>query len=289
MPEISLSAMMEAGVHFGHQTRRWNPKMRDFIYGERNGIYILDLQKTVPLAAEACRFLVKTVAEGGNVLFVGTKRQAQPIVQTEAKRCSMFHITHRWLGGALTNFKTVRMGVDRLKKIEAMMADGTYDTFVKKERMKIAKEKAKLEMNLSGIKDMGRLPAAIFIIDPKKEHIAVKEAVRLGIPIVAIVDTNCDPEPIDHLIPGNDDAIRSINLITSWVADACLEGIERRKERQAAEGDKAGGPDKEKAATDDSLVVKRRKKKKTEDAVEAEVQTEAAATEETVQIDTATA
>ena len=265
MPEISMHKLLEAGAHFGHQTRRWNPKMEPYIYGHRNGIYILDLQKSVPMVAKACRFLAETVANGGNVLFVGTKRQAQGIVREQAQRCKMHYITHRWLGGLITNFRTIRGGMERLKKIETMMEDGSIDKLVKKERMKIAKEKVKLERVFSGIKDMSKLPATIFIVDPMKESIAVKEANRKGIPIVALVDTNCDPDPIDFVIPCNDDATKTVSLITAWIADSCLEGLSRRDERLAAEADKDSHPSEDTDETaEGGLVVTRRRKRTTE-------------------------
>ncbi len=224
---ITMKQLLEAGVHFGHQTKRWNPKMKPYIFGARNGIYIIDLQKTVTLARNAFRFVSDSVARGGAVLFVGTKKQAQDAVQEEAGRSGMYHVTNRWLGGTLTNFKTIKMGIERLKTIEKMAADGTYDRLPKKEIAQLEREREKLEKNLGGIKDMTRLPAALFVIDTKKEHIAVHEANRLGIPVVAVVDTNCDPEGIDYVIPGNDDAIRSIRLFTGKVAEACMEGKAR--------------------------------------------------------------
>ena len=224
---ITMKQLLEAGVHFGHQTKRWNPKMKPYIFGARNGIYIIDLQKTVSLARTAFRFVSDAAARGGNVLFVGTKKQAQDAIREEAQRSGMFFVTNRWLGGTLTNFKTVKQGIERLKTIEKMAADGTYDRLPKKEIASLEREREKLEKNLGGVKEMSRLPAALFIIDTKKEHIAVHEANRLGIPVVAVVDTNCDPEGIDYVIPGNDDAIRSIRLFTGKVAEACIEGKAR--------------------------------------------------------------
>jgi small subunit ribosomal protein S2 len=221
---ITMKQLLEAGVHFGHQTKRWNPKMKPYIFGARNGIYIIDLQKTVGLARGALRFVSDAVARGGTVLFVGTKKQAQDAVREEAARSGMFFVTNRWLGGTLTNFKTVKQGIDRLKTIEKMKEDGTYERLPKKEVASLEREREKLEKNLGGIKELSRLPAALFVIDTKKEHIAVHEANRLGIPVVAVVDTNCDPEGIDYVIPGNDDAIRSIRLFTGKIAEACLEG-----------------------------------------------------------------
>ena len=224
---ITMKQLLEAGVHFGHQTKRWNPKMKPYIFGARNGIYIIDLQKTVTLARNAFRFASDAVARGGNVLFVGTKKQAQDAIREEAQRSGMFFVTNRWLGGTLTNFKTVKQGIERLKAIEKMSQDGTYERLPKKEIAALEREREKLEKNLGGVKEMSRLPAALFIIDTKKEHIAVHEANRLGIPVVAVVDTNCDPEGIDYVIPGNDDAIRSIRLFTGKVAEACIEGKAR--------------------------------------------------------------
>jgi small subunit ribosomal protein S2 len=224
---ITMKQLLEAGVHFGHQTKRWNPKMKPYIFGARNGIYIIDLQKTVGLARAALRFVSDAVAKGGSVLFVGTKKQAQDAIREEASRSVQFFVTNRWLGGTLTNFKTVKQGIDRLKTIEKMAADGTYERLPKKEVASLEREREKLEKNLGGIKEMSRLPAALFVIDTKKEHIAVHEANRLGIPVVAVVDTNCDPEGIDYVIPGNDDAIRSIRLFTGKVAEACVEGKAR--------------------------------------------------------------
>ncbi len=223
-----MKDLLEAGVHFGHQTKRWNPKMKNFIYGERNQIYIIDLQQTVKLFDQAYQFVKNTAANGESVLFVGTKRQAASIIQEEARRCEMFFVSHRWLGGMLTNFQTIRKSIDKLKKLEATKAGGTFDKLTKKEVSHLEKEMASLERALGGIKDMKRLPGAIFIIDTKKESIAVMEANRLGIPTVAIIDTNCDPDEIDYVIPGNDDAIRSIKLITSRIADAVIEGKQLR-------------------------------------------------------------
>jgi small subunit ribosomal protein S2 len=222
-----MKQLLEAGVHFGHQTKRWNPKMKPYIFGARNGIYIIDLQKTVGLARSAFRFVNDVVAKGGTVLFVGTKKQAQDAIREEASRAGMFYVTNRWLGGTLTNFKTVKTGIDRLKTVEKMKADGTYERLPKKEVASLEREREKLEKNLGGIKDLARLPGVLFVIDTKKEYIAIHEANRLGIPVVAVVDTNCDPEGIDFTIPGNDDAIRSIRLFTSKVAEACIEGKAR--------------------------------------------------------------
>jgi small subunit ribosomal protein S2 len=224
---ISMKHLLEAGVHFGHQTKRWNPKMKPYIFGARNGIYIIDLQKTVVLARSALRFVSEAVGKGGSVLFVGTKKQAQDAIKEESVRSGQYSVTNRWLGGTLTNFKTVKQGIDRLKTIEKMAADGTYERLPKKEVAQLEREREKLERNLGGIKELTRLPSALFVIDTKKEHIAVHEANRLGIPVVAVVDTNCDPEGIDYVIPGNDDAIRSIRLFTGKIAEACIEGKAR--------------------------------------------------------------
>jgi small subunit ribosomal protein S2 len=241
MTVISMKQLLEAGVHFGHQTRRWNPKMKPYIFGARNGIYIIDLQRTVKLFRQAYQFVVNSAAAGETVLFVGTKRQAQDAIREEAQRCGMYFINHRWLGGMLTNFKTIKKGIDRLKELDAMVADGSINRFPKKEILVLQREREKLELNLGGIKEMSRVPGVVFVVDPHKEKIAVSEANRLGIPVVAIVDTNCDPDVIDHPIPGNDDAIRAIRLVTSKVADACAEGRQRYDEASQAVKDK--GPE----------------------------------------------
>lgn len=224
MADISMKQLLEAGVHFGHQTKVWNPKMKKYIFGARNGIYIIDLQKTLRLFKEACEFIRVTADQGEHVLFVGTKRQAQEAIAEEAKRCGSFYVDKRWLGGMLTNFRTIAGNIDRLKKIEAMKENGTMDSLPKKEVLHLEKERLKLEKYLGGIRDMDRLPGAVFVIDTRKEKIAIKEANKLGIPVVAVVDTNCDPEGIDYVIPGNDDAIRSIRLFAAKIADAVLEG-----------------------------------------------------------------
>ncbi|BCU82078.1 30S ribosomal protein S2 [Polycladomyces abyssicola] len=224
MAVVSMKQLLEAGVHFGHQTRRWNPKMAKYIFTERNGIYIIDLQKTVKMMEEAYNFVRELAAQGGNLLFVGTKKQAQDAVREEAERCGMFYVNHRWLGGTLTNFQTIRKRIERLHQLEEMEQDGTFDVLPKKEVVLLRKEKARLEKFLGGIKQMKKLPDAVFIIDPRKERIAVAEARKLNIPIVAIVDTNCDPDEVDYVIPGNDDAIRAVRLFTSKMADAVLEG-----------------------------------------------------------------
>lgn len=230
MAAVTMRQMLEAGLHFGHQTRRWNPKMKPYIYGPRNGIYIINLDITLKLFRKAYAYMVESVTNGGAVLFVGTKRQGQAIIKEEAERCGMFYINHRWLGGMMTNFQTIKHSVDRLKKIEAMQADGSINRFPKNEVLQMEKERVKLDRNIGGIKHMRTLPDIIFVVDPKKEDIAVGEAVKLGIPVIALTDTNCDPEGIDFVIPGNDDAIRAIKLITSMMAEAVLEGKARRGE-----------------------------------------------------------
>jgi len=245
---VSMKDLLEAGVHFGHQTRRWNPKMKPYIFGSRNGIHIIDLQKTVHLFAIAYDFIVKMVADGYSVLFVGTKKQAHESIVEESERCGMFYVVYRWLGGTLTNFQTIRKSVGRLKELQGMKEDGSIHRYTKKEALRLEKELVKLERNLGGIKDMDELPGAVFIVDPKKEHIAVKEANKLGIPIVAIGDTNCDPDEIDYIIPGNDDAIRAIRLICSKVADACIEGHNLAEERLRAEEEASEAPEAEKPA-----------------------------------------
>ena len=223
MSVISMKQLLEAGVHFGHQTRRWNPKMAPYIYTERNGIYIIDLQKSVGKVDEAYKAISDIAAEGGTILFVGTKKQAQDAIKTEAERCGMFYVNERWLGGMLTNFKTIQSRIARLKDIERMAEDGTFDVLPKKEVIAIKKEWEKLEKNLGGIKDMKKAPDAIFVVDPKKERICVQEAHTLGIPLIGIADTICDPEELDYVIPGNDDAIRAVKLIVAKMADAVIE------------------------------------------------------------------
>jgi small subunit ribosomal protein S2 len=238
MAYVSMKELLEAGVHFGHQTKRWNPKMKPFIFGARNGIYIIDLQKTVKMFKTAYDFLTETAGSGKSVLFVGTKKQAKEAIYEEANRCEMFYIQNRWLGGMLTNFQTIRKSIERLNYLNTIHNDGSINLFPKKERMKLAKEREKLDGNLGGIRTMERLPGAIFIIDPKNEAIAVHEGRRLKIPIVAVVDTNCDPDEIDYPIPGNDDAIRAIRLLTSRMANACIDGKQKWAERIQAEADK---------------------------------------------------
>jgi len=232
MSVISMKQLLEAGVHFGHQTRRWNPKMAEFIFTERNGIYIIDLQKTVKKVEEAYNFIKEVSASGKDILFVGTKKQAQESIESEAIRANMFYVNQRWLGGMLTNFKTIRKRIERLNELEKMEEDGTFEVLPKKEVIKLKAEKEKLEKNLGGIKNMNGTPGALFIVDPRKEKIAIQEAHILGIPIVAIVDTNCDPEEVDYPIPGNDDAIRAVKLLTSKIADAIIEA---RQGEQLAE------------------------------------------------------
>jgi len=226
MPDIAMRDLLEAGVHFGHQTRRWNPKMRKYIFMERNGIYIIDLQKTLKLIAEAQEVVRDTISNGRTVLFVGTKKQANEIIHKEAERSGMFYVSERWLGGMLTNFQTIRLSIKRMDYLERMSQDGTYDKLTKKEVLRLEKERGKLERILSGIRAMNALPGLLFVVDAKREKIAVSEANKLEIPVVAILDTNCDPDVIDHPIPGNDDAIRSISLITRLVADSVLEAHE---------------------------------------------------------------
>jgi small subunit ribosomal protein S2 len=235
MTTVSVRDMLQAGVHFGHQTRRWNPKMKSFIYGPRNGIYIINLDITKRLFDKACGFITGEIKKGGTLLFVGTKRQAQDIIKEEAKRCGMYYVDHRWLGGMLTNFQTIKNSIDRLKSIESMQADGSINRFPKKEILIMEKERIKLERNVGGIKDMRNLPSVLFIVDPRKEDIAVSEAVKLGVPVVAITDTNCDPDGIDFIIPGNDDAIRSIRLISHYIAEAVLAGQALRDGDEASE------------------------------------------------------
>ncbi len=233
MANVTMRQMLEAGLHFGHQTRRWNPKMKQYIYGPRNGIYIVNLDITMKMFRKAYAYIADVVANGGSVLFVGTKRQAQAITREEAERCGMYFVNHRWLGGMMTNFQTIKHSVDRLKKIEAMQEDGSINRFPKKEILLMEKERIKLDRNLGGIKNMRSLPDVLFVVDPKKEDIAVSEAGKLGIPVVALTDTNCDPDGIDYVVPGNDDAIRAIKLISSLMAEAVMEG--KAKSGQEAE------------------------------------------------------
>ena len=238
MAYITMKELLEAGVHFGHQTKRWNPKMKPYIFGARNGIYIIDLQRTVSMFKTAYDFVQDTVAEGKSVLFVGTKKQARESIYEEANRCEMFYVHNRWLGDMLTNFQTIRQSIDRLNYLNDIQNDESINLFPKKERLKLGKERAKLDSVLGGIRTMNGLPGAIFVVDPKNEAIAVREGQRLNIPILAIVDTNCDPDEIDYIIPGNDDAIRAIRLLTARVADACIAGKARYEEKMQAEADK---------------------------------------------------
>jgi small subunit ribosomal protein S2 len=232
---ITMKELLEAGVHFGHQTKRWNPKMKEFIFGERNGIYIIDLQKTLKMFKEASKFVQDLAADGKVVLFVGTKRQAQDAIAEEAQRCGMFYVNQRWLGGLLTNWVTVQKSVKRLKELDDMATDGRYDLLPKKEVIKLERERKHLQANLAGIKEMSRLPDAIFVIDSNKEQIAVREARKLGIPVVAVVDTNCDPSEVDYVIPGNDDALRAIRLFTSKISESIAEGVQLVGDKQLAE------------------------------------------------------
>ena len=243
MSVISMKQLLEAGVHFGHQTRRWNPKMAEYIFTERNGIYIIDLQKTVKKVEEAYNFMREISAEGGEVLFVGTKKQAQDSIREEAQRVGQYHVSVRWPGGMLTNFQTIRKSINRLNQLEKMAEDGTFDLLPKKEVLKLRHEMEILEKNYGGIKEMKKAPAALFVVDPKKEHIAIAEAKKLGIPVVAIVDTNCDPDEVDYVIPGNDDAIRAVKLIAETMANAIMEGKQGEQlteaEAQATEAEAA--------------------------------------------------
>ena len=238
MTTVTMKELLEAGVHFGHQVKRWNPKMKEYIFGERNGIYIIDLQKTARLFKDAVRFVTMQAAEGKTIMFVGTKRQAQEAIAEEAQKCSQFFVNQRWLGGLLTNFQTIQKSIKRLKDIEAMQQDGRAELLTKKERIGLDRERESLEKNLSGIKNMNKLPDMIFIIDSKKEEIAIKEANRLGIPVIAVVDTNCDPDGVDYVIPGNDDALRAVRLFASKISESVLEGqqmLQTKKEEEAAE------------------------------------------------------
>ena len=235
MANITMKELLEAGVHFGHQTKRWNPKMKEFIFGERNGIYIIDLQKTLKMFKEASKFVQDLAADGRIILFVGTKRQAQDAIAEEAQRCSMYYVNQRWLGGLLTNWITVQKSVKRLKELDEMATDGRYDLLPKKEVIKLERERKHLQANLAGIKNMTRLPDAIFVIDSNKDEIAVRESRKLGIPVVAVVDTNCDPSEVDYVIPGNDDALRAIRLFTSKISESIAEGVHARDDKQMAD------------------------------------------------------
>jgi small subunit ribosomal protein S2 len=249
MAEVSMKQLLEAGVHFGHQTSRWNPKMRQYIFGARNGIYIIDLQQTVKLFRDAYGYIRDLVGDGGTLMFVGTKKQAQDAIREEAERCSMLYVNNRWLGGMLTNFQTIKASIDRLRKVEEILEDPKMiEALTKKEMLGIRRERDKLMAAMGGIKNMKRLPDAIFVIDPKKEEIAVAEANRLSIPVVAVVDTNCDPDVIDWKIPGNDDAIRAIRLFTAAIADAVLEGKALAEEKNRGKGEDDGGEREETGA-----------------------------------------
>jgi small subunit ribosomal protein S2 len=238
MSTVTMKELLEAGVHFGHETKRWDPKMKPYIFGARNGIYIIDLQKTVQLFKEAYQFVRDIIAKGEYILFVGTKKQAQETISEQATRCGMFYVNHRWLGGMLTNFQTIKRSIDRLNKLEAMKNEEIYNLLPKKEVLELEKERLRLEKSLGGIKSMDRLPGAIFVVDPKKERIAVREARKIGIPSIGIVDTNCNPEELDYIIPGNDDAIRAIHLFASKIADAAVEGKQIYEKRLQMEGAK---------------------------------------------------
>lgn len=241
MPAVTMRELLESGVHFGHQTRRWNPKMKPYVFGARNGIYIIDLQKTVDQTRAACAFAAQVTSEGKKVLFVGTKKQAKEVIEEEAKRSNMYYVNNRWLGGMLTNYQTVKASIDRLKKIEALKISPEWDETPKKEQSRFDRELDNLKKSLGGIQDMKKLPGAIFVVDTEKEHIAVKEAKKLGIPTIAVVDTNCDPSNITYVIPGNDDAIRSIRLFARLIADSCLEGTRTFQEKLRAQEIADGG------------------------------------------------
>jgi small subunit ribosomal protein S2 len=252
LANITMKELLEAGVHFGHQTKRWNPKMKEYIFGERNGIYIIDLQKTLKMFKEASRFIADLSSQGRIILFVGTKRQAQDAVAEEATRAGSFYINQRWLGGLLTNWVTVQKSVKRLKELDEMATDGRYELLPKKEVIKLERERKHLQANLAGIKNMSRLPDAVFVIDSNKEQIAVREARKLGIPVVAVVDTNCDPSEVDYIIPGNDDALRAIRLFASKIADSVVEGSQLLTDKQAA--DMAAGVERAEAAAAQALA-----------------------------------
>lgn len=246
MANVTMKELLEAGVHFGHETKRWDPKMKPYIFGARNGIYIIDLQKTVQLFKEAYQFIRDVASRGEYILFVGTKKQAQETIFEQANRCGMFYVNHRWLGGMLTNFQTIKQSIDRLNKLEAMKNEEIYSLLPKKEVLELEKERTRLEKSLGGIKRMDRLPGAIFVVDPKKEKIAVREARKIGIPSIGIVDTNCDPEDVDFVIPGNDDAIRAIQLFTSKIADAVMDGkqlYEKQLQAESAREEKEAVPE----------------------------------------------
>ncbi|CAN2040483.1 30S ribosomal subunit protein S2 [Candidatus Magnetomoraceae bacterium gMMP-15] len=271
MSYVTMKELLEAGVHFGHQTKRWNPKMKPYIFGDRNGIYIIDLQKTVRMFKSSYEFVVNLISGGKSILFVGTKKQARDSIYEEANRCEMFYVHNRWLGGMLTNFQTIKKGIERLNYLNTINNDGSINLFPKKERLKLEKERVKLDNNLGGIRTMKKLPGAIFIVDPKNESIAVHEARKLNIPIIGIVDTNCDPDLIDYVIPGNDDAIRAIRLLSSRIADACIEGTERLREKQQAESDKNDDEDVKAASKPSAKYNKKTKGPKKVEAPVVEV------------------
>jgi small subunit ribosomal protein S2 len=276
LASITMKELLEAGVHFGHQTKRWNPKMKQYIYGERNGIYIIDLQKTLRLFKEATQFVTDLTAQGKIILFVGTKRQAQDAIAEEARRCNMFFVNQRWLGGLLTNFLTIQKSIKRLKELDATATDGRYEVLPKKEITRLERERTSLEKNLSGIKDMPRLPDAIFVIDSNNEQIAVAEARRLGIPVVAIVDTNCDPDFVDYVIPGNDDALRAIRLFTSKISESAIEGQAAMRDANSAKQaskDQAAGDDQQ---TEGGVPRERTRVKRNEPSASGEGPVEAA-------------
>jgi len=253
MPNVTMKELLEAGVHFGHQTNHWNPRMKPYVFGARNGIYIIDLQKTVEQTRSACDFVHKLASEGKKVLFVGTKKQAKDVIETEAKRAGMSYVTNRWLGGMLTNYQTIKSSIDRLKKIEALKNSADWKDVPKKEQARFDRELEKLQKSLGGIQDMKKLPGAVFIIDTMKEHIAIKEAQKLGIPTVAVVDTNCDPKGINYVIPGNDDAIRSVSLFAHLIAESCLEGAKVHQEKLRAQ-DAAAAAQAEEDAREEKKV-----------------------------------
>lgn len=252
MAQVTMRDLLEAGVHFGHQTNRWNPKMRPYIYGARNGIHIIDLSQTVRLFANAYQFITEVASRGDAVLFVGTKKQAQDAVKEQADRANQYYVVNRWLGGTLTNYRTIRNSIDRLKQLDKMSADGSYSKYTKKEVLMFERERERLENNVGGIQNLNSLPGALFVIDPKKEDIAIKEAVKLGIPVVAVCDTNCDPKDIDYVIPGNDDAIRAVRLFSSAIAEACLEGAKLASSRRESSAREAA-----REATDFNAPAKR--------------------------------
>ncbi|BCS86769.1 30S ribosomal protein S2 [Pseudodesulfovibrio sediminis] len=278
MAYVTMKQMLETGVHFGHQTRRWNPKMRPYIFGARNGIHIMDLQQTVKMFATAHDFIVNTVAKGGKVLFIGTKRQAQESMKSEAERAGMFFVTHRWMGGTLTNFQTIKKSIDRLKHLEQMFEDGSISRYTKKEAVGMNREVKKLNLALGGIKDLNEAPRAAFVVDPKREQIAIQECRKLGIPVVAVVDSNCDPDMVDYIIPGNDDAIRAIKLFATHMADACLEGAAMQKdyaakaEAEAKAAKEAAAPKAEPKADAPKVERKAKAEPKTEEKAEAKAE-----------------